>query len=249
MWSDRRRGHGQIHRRPVSPRAWRANRGHRRTGPAARPARQPALADIQAAFGKKVIGPTGELKRAELAQIIFADAKARKELEAILHPRIRESGSPKSRLGARKIVRSPSSSFRCCLRRAPNRISTRSFASPVPPQPSANGFWRAAGRRNKSSGATPPRCPLNKRSPAPILWSGPTARSKFTRGRWMTSFRDGAGVGVQVGGFSARRPLPFLFGIELVNLNRNDEGIGQGFHARKADILRPDSEPAKSRKS
>jgi dephospho-CoA kinase len=51
---------------------------------------RPALADIQAAFGKRVIGPTGELKRAELAQIIFADANARKKLEAILHPPIRE---------------------------------------------------------------------------------------------------------------------------------------------------------------
>jgi dephospho-CoA kinase len=49
-----------------------------------------ALADIRAAFGKKVIGSTGELKRAELAQIIFADANARKKLEAILHPPIRE---------------------------------------------------------------------------------------------------------------------------------------------------------------
>jgi dephospho-CoA kinase len=51
---------------------------------------QPALADIQAAFGKNVIGPTGELKRGELAQIVFADADTRKKLEAILHPRIRE---------------------------------------------------------------------------------------------------------------------------------------------------------------
>jgi dephospho-CoA kinase len=51
---------------------------------------QPALADIQAAFGKNVIGSTGELKRGELGQIVFADANARKILEAILHPRIRE---------------------------------------------------------------------------------------------------------------------------------------------------------------
>ena len=51
---------------------------------------QPALADIQAAFGKNVIGSTGELKRGELAQIIFEDVNARKILEAILHPRIRE---------------------------------------------------------------------------------------------------------------------------------------------------------------
>jgi uncharacterized repeat protein (TIGR01451 family) len=39
LWTDRRRGHGQIHRRPVSPRTRRANRGHRRTCPAACPAR------------------------------------------------------------------------------------------------------------------------------------------------------------------------------------------------------------------
>jgi dephospho-CoA kinase len=51
---------------------------------------QPALDEIQTAFGRQVIGSNGELKRGELAQIIFADADARKKLEAILHPRIRE---------------------------------------------------------------------------------------------------------------------------------------------------------------
>ena len=51
---------------------------------------QPALAAIQSVFGKRVIGSTGELNRAELAQIVFADADARKKLEAILHPLIRE---------------------------------------------------------------------------------------------------------------------------------------------------------------
>ena len=51
---------------------------------------QPALADIQSVFGKRVISLTGELNRAELAQIVFADADARKKLEAILHPLIRE---------------------------------------------------------------------------------------------------------------------------------------------------------------
>jgi len=51
---------------------------------------QPALDEIQAAFGKKVIGPTGELKRDDLAQIVFADAAARRKLETILHPLIRK---------------------------------------------------------------------------------------------------------------------------------------------------------------
>ena len=51
---------------------------------------QPALNEIQSAFGNNVISSTGELNRAELAQIVFADADARKKLEAILHPAIRE---------------------------------------------------------------------------------------------------------------------------------------------------------------
>lgn len=51
---------------------------------------QPALDKIQATFGKTVIAQTGELKRDEIARIVFADADARKKLEAILHPPIRE---------------------------------------------------------------------------------------------------------------------------------------------------------------
>jgi dephospho-CoA kinase len=51
---------------------------------------QPALAAIQSAFGSQIIASTGELKRAELAQIVFADANARRRLEAILHPPIRQ---------------------------------------------------------------------------------------------------------------------------------------------------------------
>jgi dephospho-CoA kinase len=51
---------------------------------------QPALAEIQAEFGKKVIAPDGRLRRDELARIVFADAAAREKLEAMLHPRIRE---------------------------------------------------------------------------------------------------------------------------------------------------------------
>lgn len=52
---------------------------------------QPALAEIQDAFGKKVISPEGNLRRDELANLIFANDVARKKLEAILHPRIREA--------------------------------------------------------------------------------------------------------------------------------------------------------------
>jgi dephospho-CoA kinase len=51
---------------------------------------QPALAEIQALFGRKIVSSEGYLRREDLAQIIFADPAARKRLEDILHPRIRE---------------------------------------------------------------------------------------------------------------------------------------------------------------
>jgi dephospho-CoA kinase len=51
---------------------------------------EPALAEIQAAFGKEIVGANGQLRRDELARVVFADATARRRLEDILHPRIRE---------------------------------------------------------------------------------------------------------------------------------------------------------------
>lgn len=50
---------------------------------------QPALAEIQHAFGDGVIAPDGSLRRAALARIVFPDPTARQKLEAITHPRIR----------------------------------------------------------------------------------------------------------------------------------------------------------------
>src|SRR6266550_5601705 len=50
---------------------------------------QPGLGEIERAFGKEMIGPDGRLRREELARRIFAEADARRRLEAILHPRIR----------------------------------------------------------------------------------------------------------------------------------------------------------------
>src|SRR5580698_7991790 len=51
---------------------------------------QPALAEIQSEFGTGVMAADGRLKRDELSRLVFADTGARKKLEAILHPRIRE---------------------------------------------------------------------------------------------------------------------------------------------------------------
>jgi dephospho-CoA kinase len=50
---------------------------------------QPALAEIAQRFGPQVLSADGQLNRAELARVVFADAAARAGLEAILHPRIR----------------------------------------------------------------------------------------------------------------------------------------------------------------
>lgn len=50
---------------------------------------QPALADIAAAFGPAVLDAEGSLRRLELAGLVFSDESRRRQLEAILHPRIR----------------------------------------------------------------------------------------------------------------------------------------------------------------
>lgn len=50
---------------------------------------QPALAEIQREFGPQMISASGELRRDELARVVFADGVARQKLETILHPRIR----------------------------------------------------------------------------------------------------------------------------------------------------------------
>jgi dephospho-CoA kinase len=50
---------------------------------------QPALAEVLAAFGPQFAGPDGQLHRDELARRVFTDPAARRQLEDILHPRIR----------------------------------------------------------------------------------------------------------------------------------------------------------------
>ena len=51
---------------------------------------QPAFAEIRAQFGQEMIGPDGRLERGALGRLVFADTAARKKLEDILHPRIRD---------------------------------------------------------------------------------------------------------------------------------------------------------------
>ena len=50
---------------------------------------QPALEEIRLAFGNALINDSGRLDRAAMRTIVFSDERRRKELEAILHPKIR----------------------------------------------------------------------------------------------------------------------------------------------------------------
>jgi dephospho-CoA kinase len=48
-----------------------------------------ALAAVVQRFGDDVVGPDGELDRARLASIVFADREALADLEATIHPEVR----------------------------------------------------------------------------------------------------------------------------------------------------------------
>lgn len=52
---------------------------------------RPALAEIARAFGPGVLAPDGSLDRRTLGAIVFADEAARRRLEAILHPAVRQA--------------------------------------------------------------------------------------------------------------------------------------------------------------
>jgi len=54
---------------------------------------QPALKEIESIFGSDIIGANGYLKRPELRALIFSDPDARKKLESILHPMIRQEAA------------------------------------------------------------------------------------------------------------------------------------------------------------
>lgn len=69
---------------------------------------QPALAEIRRIFGDEVLLESGALNRRKLGEIVFRDEPARKALEGVLHPRIRELWLEKlnrwHRLGKGKAV-------------------------------------------------------------------------------------------------------------------------------------------------
>ena len=90
---------------------------------------EPALSAIRDAFGPQLLTPRGELDRAALRKLVFADAAKRGALDALLHPLIR------ARLLARLdevAGRTRSSRCRCSSRPTSRRSSTGSRWSTVP---------------------------------------------------------------------------------------------------------------------
>lgn len=64
-----------------------------------------AIRAIRMAFGEAVMHADGTLNRAALRRIVFADQDARRQLEAILHPRIRqEVGRARAALTASYVL-------------------------------------------------------------------------------------------------------------------------------------------------
>lgn len=49
---------------------------------------RPALGEIVAEFGPGILDAAGRLDRAAMGELVFADAAARRRLEAIVHPRV-----------------------------------------------------------------------------------------------------------------------------------------------------------------
>ena len=68
----------------------------------------PAIEPIRQAFGDQAIGPDASMDRAAVRQIVFADPRARKQLESILHPMIRartdEGVATAARAGAPYVI-------------------------------------------------------------------------------------------------------------------------------------------------
>lgn len=65
---------------------------------------QPALAEIATAFDSGVLDAHGALDRRAMRERVFADTAARRRLEAILHPRVRESLRERARSSSAPYV-------------------------------------------------------------------------------------------------------------------------------------------------
>ena len=65
---------------------------------------QPAHTAIVAAFGDGILDETGEISRPALGSIVFADAQALRQLEAITHPAVRRRIDARIRAASADVV-------------------------------------------------------------------------------------------------------------------------------------------------
>lgn len=72
---------------------------HRLTAPA-----QPAITEIARKFGPQFVAADGSLDRVQMRNLVFADPSARKDLEAILHPLIRQESTRQIRASTAPYV-------------------------------------------------------------------------------------------------------------------------------------------------
>jgi dephospho-CoA kinase len=94
-----------------------------------------ALDAIRTTFGETVMQPDGTLDRAALRRRVFADAAARHQLEAILHPRIRERveqalsalAAPYALIVIPLLVQRQDRPKGECLAAYPSRVETGSY--------------------------------------------------------------------------------------------------------------------------
>lgn len=61
------------------------------------------LAETVRAFGEGILTPTGELDRAALASLVFADESARARLNAIVHPAVRAEAARQRQAAVREV--------------------------------------------------------------------------------------------------------------------------------------------------
>ena len=90
------------------------------------------FAAVVARFGEAVVAADGGLNREALGRIVFADAAARRALEAIIHPAVYAAIERWfDGLAGPGAARQPSRTFPCSTRRAGRGISTSWSSRPA----------------------------------------------------------------------------------------------------------------------
>jgi dephospho-CoA kinase len=64
----------------------------------------PGYQPVVTMFGKWLLGPDGQIERAKLGRIVFSDAQALAQLEAILHPLVREAVDVLVRRSKQRVI-------------------------------------------------------------------------------------------------------------------------------------------------